>query len=477
MRFAVGSSASVIGSAVVAVVVGCSGVGSPSATAPASSPPVVPAQAAGTAFPDFDGDARADLVHGVGSTRGEVVVAYGSGTTTSFSRTDAGGIDPSPDNTMGFGQGLLARDLNADRFTDLVVVDQAQGGAGSAIYLVFGSASGLQTSAARRYGVPGGLFGFRGTPALVEEPGRLLAVGASAPASVAQGGAFVAYPLGSDGLPDADPVILSQQNLPGADEPGDAFGSALAADRDLLLVGAPGEDVGRAADAGAVTVLRSRGGVGFTGSVLTQDSPGVAGRAEAGDRFGTVVAVADGYAAVGVPAEDDAVPDAGAVATFTVAQGRLTPLATLTQETKGVPGVSEPGDRFGSAVAVIRGCPKAASLLVGAPGEAVGATFDAGAAWVLPLSTACPTRLRVAEGRGPGGAATEMASIGSAVSVLREADTAADTIVLTAPGVSEEGVYGRVLTLPPPYAGDPAVVAADLHLNEEGTIALSPPAG
>ncbi len=70
-----------------------------------------------------------------------------------------------------------------------------------------------------------------------------------------------------------------------------------------------------------------------------------------------------------------------------------------------------------------------------------------------------------------------MALVGSAVSALRSGISGADTVVITAPGVSEEGVHGRVLTLPYPYSGSVTTAAGQLQLHEEGTIALSPAFG
>ena len=61
-------------------------------------------------------------------------------------------------------------------------------------------------------------------------------------------------------------------------------------------------------------------------------------------------------------------------------------------------------------------------------------------------------------------------------SALRTNGTAADVVVITAPGTTEEGVYGRVLTLAYPYSGVATTAASELRLNEEGTIAVSPPA-
>ena len=110
-------------------------------------------------------------------------------------------------------------------------------------------------------------------------------------------------------------------------------------------------------------------------------------------------------------------------------------------------------------------------ILVGAPAEAIGDVGQAGSAWVLPLAGACPAR-QLAEGGRLGGAPTEMALVGMAVTALRTSASAGDTVVLTAPGVSEEGVLGRVLRVPAPYSGNVTTVAENLRLRDEGTITL-----
>ncbi|WP_238432084.1 FG-GAP-like repeat-containing protein [Streptomyces cavernae] len=57
---------------------------------------------------------------------------------------------------------------------------------------------------------------------------------------------------------------------------------------------------------------------------------------------------------------------------------------TLNQDTTGVPGVAETGDRFGAALAVADvNRDGRDDLIAGAPGEAIGSKVRAGAAWLL----------------------------------------------------------------------------------------------
>lgn len=109
-------------------------------------------------------------------------------------------------------------------------------------------------------------------------------------------------PAGVDG-PGTAPEWWSQNSpgVPGAAEAGDAWGADLSvADVDGdgyadMAVGAPGEDVGTVADAGAVWLLRgSRTGLTATGAQsFDQNSPHIPGAAEADDAWGGQVRLAD----------------------------------------------------------------------------------------------------------------------------------------------------------------------------------------
>lgn len=150
-----------------------------------------------------------------------------------------------------------------------------------------------------------------------------------------------------------------------------------------VAVGAPREDVGAKADAGAVEVLlgflEGSGDLGSGSFTLTQGTG-----AEPGDLFGAAIATGDfnndGFVdlVVGAPGEDvGAVADAGAVNVFaTDADGVRTPFArTLTQS-----GLNEGGDRFGATLAAsFQNNDGAEDLVVGVPGEDVGTRVDAGA--------------------------------------------------------------------------------------------------
>ncbi|MFE6166131.1 integrin-like protein [Streptomyces sp. NPDC056486] len=140
------------------------------------------------------------------------------------------------------------------------------------------------------------------------------------------------------------------------------------------------------------------GSFGSRTQTLNQDTAGVPGVAEDGDRFGAALAVTD----VNRDGRDDLIADApgeaignktGAGAAWLFrggARGLLdaTGAATSTawnQDTTGVPGAAEAGDTFGAAVAAddhnADGVP---DVTVGSPGE----NASLGAVWLLPRGSA-----------------------------------------------------------------------------------------
>jgi hypothetical protein len=209
-------------------------------------------------------------------------------------------------------------------------------------------------------------------------------------------------------------VTQDSRGAAGAAETGDRFGAALdswatsAGDhaRVMVAVGVPGEDLGRTADAGLVgyasvelfaTSPTSVGPLQGRPGTVDQDSPGVAGAPERGDRFGSAVLTAElgtdsrRQLVVGAPGEDlGATADAGLVTSTRVDVSTGAPLAAAgppwTQDTPGVRGVPEPGDRFGSALVVAQLAEPPDDedpervVLVTVPGEDDGRTPDTGMA-------------------------------------------------------------------------------------------------
>ncbi|MGH9004942.1 MAG: FG-GAP repeat protein, partial [Acidimicrobiia bacterium] len=243
----------------------------PGPAAAGASQPTGATASAATLRADFNGDGAADLAIGVpgeNNFSGVVQVLYGAspggltGTGTQLWSQNSPGIASAPERNDQFGGVLAAGDFNGDAAADLAIGVPGENNFSGVVHVLHGSS-------------PGGLTG-----------------------------------IGSQ---------LWSQNSPGiasAPEPGDQFGSVLAAG-DFngdgaadLAVGVPGENN----FAGVVQVLSgaSPGGLTGIGSQLwSQNSPGIASAPERDDIFGGALAAGDfnGDAAadlaVGVPGENN----------------------------------------------------------------------------------------------------------------------------------------------------------------------------
>jgi hypothetical protein len=245
----------------------------------------------------------------------------------------------------------------------------ATGNAG-AVNILYGTASGLTGTGSRLFtqdspGVPGGSEpgdGFGETLAIGDFDGdgfADLAVGVTLEdlgAIVDAGAVNVLY--GTTGGLTGTGSQLFTQDSPGVGssaEGEDAFGGTIAADDfdgdDFadLAVGVWRENVGAAANGGAVNVLYGTTG-GLTGNgsqFFTQDSPGVSGVVEPDDEVGLALGAGDFNRdrfldlAVGAPGEDYGAADrGGAVNLLFGSAGGLTGTGSqlLTQNSPGCPG-------------------------------------------------------------------------------------------------------------------------------------------
>ncbi|MEN1678189.1 MAG: hypothetical protein AAGJ46_01240 [Planctomycetota bacterium] len=135
--------------------------------------------------------------------------------------------------------------------------------------------------------------------------GDIALIGASSDEQLGRGvGAAYLFDLATDSLP----IRLTP---PGATT-FDRFGSAVAIDGDLALVGAPGTDLS-SPDSGAAYLIDAATGDALR--PLVPDDPTEA------DRFGTSVALLGDLALVGAPGDDDGVLNSGAVYVFDTATG------------------------------------------------------------------------------------------------------------------------------------------------------------
>jgi hypothetical protein len=172
------------------------------------------------------------------------------------------------------------------------------------------------------------------------------------------GSAFGLTPAGSRMISQASPGVV------GAPEEEDEFGAAVAvgdldADGfDDVLVGTRWEGLGAATLAGVVHVFRGgpSGLMTMGGTMWSQNTPGIGGRAEFGDAFGMSLATADfdddGYSdvAIGAPLESfSGQYRAGAVNVIRGAVGGLTPSGNQlwTEDSPSVLGVADDSELFG----------------------------------------------------------------------------------------------------------------------------------
>ncbi|NEA65574.1 trypsin-like serine protease [Streptomyces sp. SID12488] len=358
------------------------------------------------------GDANAGLVR----------VVYGGGKGTAEINQNLDWVPGATEAGDWFGESLATVDHDEDGCTDLVVgtagedigaaVDAgtvdvlhgAPGGLGTGVkkntHFEQGTGSGaIGTSAAESGDRMGDAIAAGTTTA--GEPYLIIGVPGESVGTLAKAGA-VYYLRGTTNIS----VGQDSTNVPDTAEANDGFGGAIAADGNHFAVGSPGEAVGSAAGAGMATVfshtLNSEGRP-TPRFGLDQDLDAISGGADAGDQFGSALAMVpyrpsgaaaatESILAVGIWGEDltidgAAKDDAGAVLTFRIpASGTFTQFNSYLQGTDSddTTGTSQANDRFGWTVTAVNTAPRAVStvatmkLAVGVPQETVDAASNAG---------------------------------------------------------------------------------------------------
>ncbi|CAM5539415.1 putative transmembrane protein [Streptomyces afghaniensis 772] len=386
---------------------------------------------------------------------GAVSVVYGStsgpkSSTRTLLTQDTAGMPGAAEADDAFGSALASADLNTDGYADLLIGTPGEDGSDTndgTVTIVWGSTSGLsgarslfsffstdydrygQSLAAGDFDNDGDLdvaVGSTGPVTLSLVAGPLTKTGPHNGGSGSRNDSWstsygITHVSSGDITGDGHPRVVLHGRTAGTDDATTALAdleignyndwlqdlpagyvSAVGdIDKDGYADIAVGNDRDTSADpagalGGKVTVVHGGPGgrdTSRTPLVLTQDTAGVPGAAEKGDRFGSDVSLGDingdGFAdlAIGTAGENSA---AGAVTVlYGSASGLTTKGATsYTQNTAGVPGGSEKGDRFGERVTLTDHTgDRRADLSVSAPGENAGD----GAVWSLRSTTTGPT--------------------------------------------------------------------------------------
>jgi hypothetical protein len=477
---------------------------------------------------DVNGDGHAETVVGqpfgarpssvhlfYGHRDGLVADARGSALDDQVISRATPGVPGTDDGQSGFGLSSVLADLNGDGCADLAV-GAPDSGAGSVV-LLYGSHRGVTAAGAQRFTLDslfGDGTGARGQQFGVElTAGDLngdqvvdLVVGAPGDGGSSRGGRVaVVYGSALGAGRSAPSTLLSQagRDVPGAPERGDRLGAALAVgdfDGDGvgdLAAGAAGENRSR----GLVVVFPGRRGQGVgaaPATAISQSTPGVAGRGEAGDEFGAALAAGDvtgdGRAdlAVGAPAENGSAEEPqlgeGAVSVFL---GSATGLSVRgsqrwSQHSPGVDGVPGSTDRFGYRLVI---APlddgRFADLAVGAPGDSVGSSPSTGSVTLL-LGSRSGLITAGAGGRryhqnsaGVSGVAEINDSFGAALAASRIQGRTRANLVVGSPGEelgrpsSDQEVgplfaAGMIHQLASRPNGPTGIASRSLHLNSRG---------
>ncbi len=312
-------------------------------------------------------------------------------------------------------------DYNGDGWDDAVVGDPDATVAGvrqaGAVTVLLGDADGRIGEGGARKVITraslgdtpkaGDRFGYDVALAVTGHRGRCAALlvgvpGADVGGAVDAGMAYLISDLPDlEGTPDLDAWSLDQDGIDGSSsEAGDQFGHAVAitgmTQRGVhrLVIGAPGENAGTAADAGSVGIFEvtteieglaelRQGRRGPLGAVTVPGTP------QSGDRFGAVLASGPlelpgkstgANLALVVGAPGDTVSGRDGAGSVTVLQEEFEHAVLLSQSTPGVPGSAETADGFGASVALSARTSAAhlATLAVGSPGEDAGSTSGTG---------------------------------------------------------------------------------------------------
>ena len=363
---------------------------------------------------DYNGDGTSDIAVGDPEAAvndlakaGTVTVSYGGSDTVQELSQAQAEVPGDAEAGDQFGFALATYDANRDGCSDLAVSapfesagDKAEAGG---VALLLGSPAGLGKGVTGFWydqivtgwgdaAESGDWFGYALAAGNTAGGDAYLAVGAPGEdlGTVVDAGMVHYRRSGGDG------VVYGSGGAAGTAATDERFGYSLTGSPYHLAVGAPGRTVGGKPFAGEVRVY-SQDATGSPLRLLAALDQAAAETAEANDTFGKSIAMARYRApadpagsatsllVVGVPGEDvGTVVDAGLVHRYRLTSTGAAHAGGITQETRGNGSVAEDGDYFGERVRVANIAPDAVStpqtllVAVGAPGEDLAGTPDAG---------------------------------------------------------------------------------------------------
>jgi len=268
--------------------------------------------------------------------------------------------------------------------------------------------------------------------------------------------------LASDGtVRDQQKISDTTGGFSGRLNAGDLFGFSIAALGDLdgdeipdIAVGAPNDDDGTGNDLGAVwIVFLDATGKARDRQKLSKDAGGFGGGLDAGDAFGTSVALlgdidldAMPEIAVGTPLNDDGSgTDTGAVWIVTLqSDGRAAREQKISNKAGGLASKIDTGDLFGWAVAGPGDLDGdgVGDLVTSAPLDDDGGGVDKGALWVLflePDGTVAAEQKISAKQGGFDGQLAEGDAFGTSIAVVGDLDGDAVTDLIVGAPFDNDG--------------------------------------